>query len=347
MPTPTVVERLNSDLGDLQRTPQGDFPSRLTRIFLLDYGTETAINQLSECVNETGVPAIGDSYSAAYPLFICLKKTPRRLQNERGRVEVVCEYGQTPSWWSKDPKEPWELPAVISGGFGILKEVNLDFAYKVIGLDGQPPADFLLVAEDGSIPGDDLIIEMRDKPTAKILNTAGMPFNPSLKGPVRLLNLNIQKNYRGDRFSLETAERYIGTVNSDEVRIAGLVVSRRKALMEDLRFEERWTPLGKKYWAVTYQISIVYGSSSPLSCHDPVILSQGLYQKVDSKLEPIQDSWGRPVTSPVALDVGGGACLPNTTRKPQRMKYFVLWAEQWGRLELPEEPAGDILGADQ
>jgi len=352
-----VQERLIGEFGTVERTQDGDTPDRLQRLFLVD-DDGNLINDISTALSAPGLPEPGTPYSSALSNYICTKRSPRRIQGERGRVEVICDYTLTPSWWYSSTggraPYPWELPPVVSGGFGVIAEINMDNAYASAGTNqiknGNQKYNYIPVADSGEMNAFAFwhtITDARSKPSCPILNTAGMAYHPGYKKQIRALQLSISKNYRGDAWDLGRALEFMGTVNDDEIQIAGVIVFSRCAKMDDIRFEERWTSNGVKYWSVVYQISIVVGDNNLFYNHDLVVLSTGLYElqgtPPDHKHIPIKDSQLRPISTPQPLDRNGAkAMFESGVHGNEYQKWLVHWATDWSILELPTSPSGNL-----
>lgn len=193
------------------------------------------------------------------------------------------------------------------------------------GVDLRPSVSFGVVSTDKAVDKA-YATGTEAEPTVPIVNSAGTPFDPPIMIESDTTLISITVNRRS--WQALWPVRFRGTVNSQDMKIAGIDAKKGTLLMRKIGAEGRL--FGQGVRGVTATFEIEYNPKG----HQVEVLDRGFYSKYDTELTHIVDSvTGKEVTEPALLD-GNGLPLASVA-SPVFLKFIVRRSVSWRELDLP------------
>ena len=325
MTTPILVEEL---AGDRTAAKNADNSRDWTRVFIVAYAsTNTNLPEVQTAfINEnTRLPRVGEGYPG-FPSVTVRKIDPSDVNDEARIFNVTIEYSNDGTASSKenafDPlKKPW------------------DYSF------GFEPEDKIVRIAKSSKTG--------FKKSGSVSNAAGIEFDPPIIRKDFDLVISLTKNFK--LFPLARAVATLGTMNDQEITIAGYTIPKRHGRIRRISAGNKQFESEVSFFAVTHEILIKAPPQNKnikylkagikrkdISPFDEEFINNGFeFKNSKDVLQKITTNHDDPVKPLLLTDTGGYD--PKKQDPEEDLKYFAfrIYEEtDWSDFKFPQGQSG-------
>jgi len=302
-----------------KETPQGREYSRSFKVES-DDPADTAF----AIFNHSEIPDVYDHHPVDTTTK-CMEVVPTQVSEDGLHWVVNVKYitNRDTSQTSDSADKPWHFDPVVSYRW---RQYRKDF-YKSFAHGGTADPDGFT---DPRVPLNPTTGVDGADPIGSVENSAGLAFLPLPSIVESNLVIIVNRNEKDSQFDPSEMCSYKDTINSNPLTLASIEILRHEGLMKGISANPRFTTLGVRYWAVTYEIEI------DQKTHILRLLDQG-YMKIDpaggdGDYLIIKDSNEvDSISQPVKLN-GAGAPLDSGE---EFMFFQQQKATNWDALDLP------------
>ena len=292
----------------------------ITRAFqvISDDPTDDGLTILTEG-GALGLPVVYEDLPSR-PNDFWVRSLDPRVKSGDGLVwEVRVVYEQKPPVSVDDPTgNPWDLDPVISFGY-MMRQRVFERCYAI---------DETIEDRTTALTGG------RGEPDLPVQNSAKVWFDPPEMIDDALLTIGISRNTEHSDFDPAVLNKFVNTLNSAAVTVAGIVIGITKGWVRDYKATKAWTNANQPYWQENVEIVI-----NP-ETWVKAIMDRGIMVAAESgsggtasspgnlvKYEKVLDEDGDQMREPVMLNgdgqrAGGG--------EPVYIEFHGYWEAEWG-----------------